>query len=128
MVGQLQCGIKEARMRAHVIRNRPCVISYALARPRHKPRQKYLDGGYSPKSTPALASSVSPKDPPCPCAWALLLRTGHYAAAAYGGLVTVMQLAYFTISDISHSYVISCMDHQKVVGQMPYLPHRLRRP
>ena len=26
------------------------------------------------------------------------------------------------------AHVISCMDHQKVVGQMPYLPHRLRRP
>ena len=25
-------------------------------------------------------------------------------------------------------HVISFMDHQKVVGQMPYLPHRLRRP
>ena len=24
-------------------------------------------------------------------------------------------------------HVISCMDHQKVIGQMPYLSHRLRR-
>ena len=63
----------------------------------------------------------------------------HYAAAAYkvksddstrlyhiGRLLIRVTTSLSRIQIIAH--VISCMDHQKVVGQMPYLPHRLRRP
>ena len=77
-------------------------------------------------------------------AYVLTTSKGHYAAAAYkaktddsgvgytayryiGGL-NLRDLRTQLASDKVIAHVNSCMDHQKVVGQMPYLPHRLRRP
>ena len=78
----------------------------------------------------------------------VFIACAHYAAAAYEAKYDDSGLGYtayqyidrLNLRDCERSlptslsrikiiaHVISCMDHQKVVGQMPYLPHRLRRP
>ena len=69
----------------------------------------------------------------------------HYVAAAYKaksglGYTAYQYIGGLNLHDCERSlptslsrikiiaHIISCMDHQKVVGQMPYLPHRLHQP